>query len=233
MRPSSRWAGLAVLVILASACVGHAPPETRDVRSRYTQQVTLPEPDTTGSVTLEAAIQSRRSLREFRSEPVPLGLIGQLLWAAQGITDEKEAKRAAPSAGATYPLELYVVTPTQVMHYLPEGHRMEVRPDADRRSDLETAAFGQSTVADAPAVIVVAAVFRRTRTKYGALAEAFVNREAGHATQNMLLEATASGLAAVPIGGIDGNQVKRILALPPDEDVLYLVPIGYPPEAPR
>jgi SagB-type dehydrogenase family enzyme len=177
---------------------------------------------------LDAVIHGRRSARAFASTPLPLALIGQLLWAGQGVTSP-DGKRAAPSAGGLYPIELYVVTTGQTMHYLPDGHRVEVRTDADHRAALRAAALGQAAVASAPVVIVVAAVPARTRAKYGARASAFVALEAGHVTQNILLEATEHALAAVPVGGIDPARVRRALALPPGDDVEYLVPVGFPP----
>lgn len=216
-----------LMSIVVAGCVHQAPPEVLETRSRFTNQIALPPPDTRGSMPLDQAIAQRRSVREFRDEPVSLELIGQLLWAAQGVTDPS-GKRAAPSAGAVYPLELYVVTPDQVLHYLPAGHRAEVAAAPDHRPALERAAHGQTAVGSAPAVVVVAAVPERTRAKYGAQADDFVNREAGHATENLLLEATSRGLGAVTIGAFDGPGVATELVLPPDEEVLGLVPIGYP-----
>jgi SagB-type dehydrogenase family enzyme len=171
------------------------------------------------------AFARRRSQRDFRPDPLPLATLSQLLWAGQGVTSP-DGKRAAPSAGALYPLELYVVTSAQVMHYLPDGHRAETRAVPDLRAGLEAAAFGQPSVGAAPAVIVVAAVPGRTRRKYGTRAEAFVDREAGHATQNILLQAAARGLAAVPVGSLDPSRAAATLALPPGQIVLYFIPVG-------
>jgi len=220
--------GLTALAVLVGGCASSAPRWVRESRASYTQQVALPSPATEGAMSLEQAIQRRRSTREFRSEPLPLATLSQLLWAGQGITSA-DGKRAAPSAGALYPLELYVVTSTQVMHYLPDGHRVEVRLEPDRRPQLQAAAFGQVPVGAAPDVVVVAAAPERTRRKYGGRAEVFVALEAGHAAQNILLEATARGLAAVPIGGVDPSRAARTLALPNDQEVLYLIPVGRTP----
>ena len=140
-----------------------------------------------------------------------------------------DGKRAAPSAGALYPLELYVVTPKQVMHYLPDGHRAETRAVSDLRPGLKAAAVGQSSVGAAPVVIVVAAVPSRLSHRYGDKAEEFVQIEVGHASQNILLQAAALGLAAVPVGSLDPSRVAATLALPPDQTVLYLIPVGHVP----
>lgn len=210
---------------LAAGCASQAPAWVRRAKARYTRQITLPPPSMSGSIALEHAIEQRRSRRTFRPDPLPLATIGQLLWAGQGITGI-DGKRAAPSAGAKYPLELYVVTASEVLHYLPQGHRAEIRAQPDLRPELKAAAFGQPHVGAAPVVIVVAAVPSRTTRKYGAPGEAFVQREAGHATQNILLQATARRLAAVPVGSLSPSAAAAALALPPGETVLYFVPVG-------
>lgn len=219
-------AGFLVAILLLANCAGHAPARLRDSSARFSTPVQLPAPDTHGNLPLDEALSRRRSAREFSSTALPLALIGQLLWAGQGTTSI-DGKRTAPSAGGLYPIELYVVTPRQVMHYLPAGHRIEVRADIDHRRELVDAAFGQRAVADAPVIIVVAAVPARTRAKYGRRADTFVALEAGHVTQNILLEATERSLVSVPVGGLDPARVRRILAIPPEDDVEYLVPIGY------
>ena len=216
---------LAVLVV--ASCAKQAPAQLRSGAARFSSVVRLPPPDTRGTMPLDESIARRRSTRGFSPRPLSVALIGQLLWAGQGVTSP-DGKRTAPSAGGLYPIDLYVVTAAQTMHYLPDGHRVEVRTDGDHRSALGDAALGQPAVSTAPAVIVVAAVPARTRTKYGSRAGTFVALEAGHVTQNILLEATERSLAAVPIGGLDPARVRRVLALPPEDDVKYLVPVGYP-----
>lgn len=218
---------LALAVVVATGACAASAPETLRRAPAPAETVTLPAPDTRGTATLDDALQRRRSVRDFRSEPLPLATVGQLLWAAQGVTDPT-GKRTAPSAGALYPLELYVVTRTEMIHYLPDGHRAQIRADADHRDALADAAFGQDFVASAPGVVVVSSVPARTRRKYGARADAYIAQEAGHATQNLLLEATSRGLVAVPVGGFDPAKVRRILVLPPEQHVLVLVPVGYP-----
>ena len=222
-----------LLLCLAAAagvagCAGRAPSWIREGSAQYAEPTALPAPVTDGPVSLERAIGLRRSVREYRSDPLPIATIGQLLWAGQGITSA-DGKRAAPSAGALYPLELYVVSRSQVIHYLPDGHRIEVRATADLRGQLRAAAYGQQHVAAAPVVIVVAALADRTRGKYGPRASAFVEREAGHAAQNILLMGAALGLAAVPVGSVDPTQCAVALALPADQRVHYLIPVGMRP----
>lgn len=218
----------AALVLLLGGCASQAPFWARSGTGRYGPPQALPAPATTGSVSLEQAIDRRRSVRSFRPEPLPLAMIGQLLWAGQGITSP-DGKRTAPSAGGLYPLELYVVTSTKMMHYLPQGHRVESRTQPDLRPALQAAALGQAPVGAAPDVVVVAVAPDRTRARYGPRADTYVELEAGHAAQNILLEATALGLAAVPIGSLDPTRSTATLALPPDQTVIYLIPVGLRP----
>jgi SagB-type dehydrogenase family enzyme len=227
MRRRDLLAGLAA-VALAGGCARQAPAWVRGSRARYGSPVALPQPAATGTISLEEAIGKRRSERAFGPGTLPVATIGQLLWAGQGITGPG-GKRAAPSAGALYPLELYVVTPASVMHYLPQGHQIEARDVPDLRSALEAAAFGQHHVGAAAAIIVVAAVPARTSRKYGPRAAAFAGCEAGHAAQNMLLQATARGLAAVPVGSLDPSRAAAVLSLPPGQTVLYFIPVGPAP----
>ena len=210
---------------LASGCGSQTPSRAPTRQARYGGPVPLPSPATTGTVSLEKAIGKRRSMRAFRPDPLPTDTIGQLLWAGQGVTNP-DGKRAAPSAGALYPLELYVVTPEQVMHYLPDGHRAETWTVSDLRPELKAAAVGQRSVGAAPAVVVVAAVRSRLEHRYGAKTDAFVQIEVGHAAQNILLQAAALGLAAVPVGSLDPSQAADTLALPSDQTVEYLIPVG-------
>jgi SagB-type dehydrogenase family enzyme len=220
--------GLLVAAALTVGCASEAPASVLDRSERFDAAVDLPRPDLVGEMTLEEALAERRSRRVFDDVALPLTVLGQLFWAGQGITDS-DGHRTAPSAGGRYPLELYAVTTTSVLHYLPEGHRVEQRTDRTALASLGDTAFGQEFVTSAPAVIVVTGVDARTEAEYGALAADFVEREAGHATQNVLLQATALGLAATPVGGFDPAAVAEVLALPPGEEVLYLVPVGERP----
>jgi SagB-type dehydrogenase family enzyme len=191
--------------------------------------IVLPSPRTEGDVSLEEALANRRSVRAFESTDLTLDEISQLLWAAQGITAEWGG-RTAPSAGALYPLEVYVATADGVYHYLPEGHRAEVISRADLRGALAHDAVDQSFVAEAPAVFVITAVFARTSVKYGERAQRYVTLEAGHVAQNILLEATALGLAGVPVGAFSDAGVRETLGLPSNHAPLYLLPVGRPAE---
>lgn len=179
-------------------------------------------------MSLEECLRRRRSVREFRSTPLGNRELGQLLWAAQGIT-HPDGLRTAPSAGALYPLETHVATASGLYHYEPRGHQLHRRSGRDLRRALYKAALEQEAVGEAPAVFVLAAVHERTARKYGATrATRYVALEAGHAAQNLLLQAVALGLGAVVVGAFEDAQVQEVLALPPDHRPLYLIPVGHP-----
>lgn len=172
------------------------------------------------------ALATRRSVRELTGPPLTDGEISQLLWSAQGITPARN--RTAPSAGATYPTEMYLLTADGVFHYRPQRHDLEVVSEDDVRLRLFGGAVGQEAVRDAPAVFVVTAVFARTAVKYGDRAVRYVHVEAGHVAQNVLLQATALGLGAVPVGAFDDTAVSELIGLPTDHEPLYLLPVGHP-----
>ncbi len=225
-----------ILTIIISACTGweplasHKPPdrETVDENNHSAQVISLPEPDLRGSMTLEETLVNRRSVRQFEDTSLTDIQIGQLLWAAQGIT-YPTGLRTAPSAGALYPLEIYAATHDGLFHYCPQTHTIERLLLDDPRPALHQAALRQSSVLEAPLVIVINAVFERTSQKYGeARTPQYVYLEAGHAAQNILLQAVALELGGVPIGAFYEDQIIEALALPPDEVPLYLIPIGYP-----
>ena len=175
---------------------------------------------------LEETLAQRRSVRQYTDQPLTMEEISQLLWAAQGVTRDWGA-RTAPSAGALYPLEVYVATPEGLYHYLPDGHRAEMLSQEDLRRALARAGLDQSAIHDAPAVFVIAAVYARTSGKYGKRAERYVKLEAGHVGQNILLQAVALDLGGVPIGAFHDDQVQRALGLPANYEPLYLIPVGH------
>ncbi len=218
---------LVAAMSVAVGCTSAAPEGFRDQTRRFTDTVELAEPVGSGSMSLERVLAERRSSREFGADELDVSTIGRLFWAGQGITDAA-GHRTAPSAGATYPLEMYAVTGTALMHYVPVGHRVEIRRDTRTMDLLAGAAFGQRFVSDAPVVLVITGVSARIEAEYGAVAGDLMNRESGHVAQNVLLQAEALGLAAVPVGGFDPDEVARLLALSPGEDVLYLLPVGHP-----
>jgi len=188
--------------------------------------ITLPSPDLKGEVTLEAAIANRRSIRSFNDAPLKLSEIGQLLWSAQGITN-KRGFRAAPSAGALYPLELYVVSQDGLFHYIPKGHKLQKISSEDLRPDLQSAALSQRSIGTAAVDIVVCAEYGRVGRKYGMRGVRYTHIEVGHAAENIMLQAVALGLGSVPIGAFNDKAVSKLLSLPKEEVPLYIIPVGH------
>jgi SagB-type dehydrogenase family enzyme len=194
-------------------------------------KILLEKPRTKGPVSLEEAILKRRSQRSYKKAPLSFFEISQILWSAQGITSSG-GLRTVPSAGALYPLEIFLVVgevenlKAGVYHYDPESHSLLKIKEGDFRSELSLAALGQSWVKEAPAVLVIGGVFERTTKKYGERGVRYVYMEAGHASQNVYLQATALGLGTVAVGAFDDERVEEILGLPKEVSPFYLMPIG-------
>ncbi|MFQ5942210.1 MAG: SagB/ThcOx family dehydrogenase [Anaerolineales bacterium] len=190
--------------------------------------IKLPDPLAEGPISLEAALPRRRSIREYSTKTLTMDQISQLLWAAQGVTDAS-GHRTAPSAGATYPLELYLVTGDGLFQYKPLDHSLQQLRDGDLRRDLFAASLEQEFILEAPATFVFAAVFARTENRYGSSrSPRYIHMEVGHAAQNMMLQAISLGLGTVPVGAYEDESVSRVLELPADHIPLYLVPVGHP-----
>jgi len=193
--------------------------------------ITLPEPRNDSDVSIEEVLLERRSVREYTGEPLTIQEVSQLLWAAQGITDPR-GYRTTPSAGGLYPLEVYVVVgdvenlDEGVYKYRPQGHELVKILDEDRREGLFAAALEQAWVKEAAVDLVIMAVYERTTAKYGDRGVQYVHMEAGHAAQNVYLQATALGLGTVTIGAFHDDQVEEVLMSPENERPLYVMPVG-------
>jgi SagB-type dehydrogenase family enzyme len=219
--------------VLLALCLLGCGPRPGAVPGPGTPQATLALPPAMlkSTISLEEAISARRSIREFTSQALTLEELGQLLWSAQGITDPR-GFRTAPSAGALYPLELYVVLEAGVYRYKPVDHEAELIQPGDSRRPLAEAALREEAVQQAPAVFVLAAVYERTAARYGAERSIrYVDIEVGHAAQNLLLQAVALDLGAVPIGAFHDEEVQQVLGLPGDHRPLYLIPVGHPAQS--
>ncbi|MEF8784706.1 MAG: SagB/ThcOx family dehydrogenase [Haloarculaceae archaeon] len=197
--------------------------------------VPLPTPNETGDVSVEKAITNRRSRREYGEDALTRDELGQLLWAAQGVTEQTSGLRAAPSAGALHPLELYAIvgTPgvkdieTGVYHYRPEKHEIVCGDSGNVQSELRAAALDQEDIEEAPVDIVVCAVDERTTPKYGERGrKRYVPMEAGHVGENLYLQAEALGLATVSIGAFEDERVQDIVGIPTTQRPLYIFPVG-------
>jgi SagB-type dehydrogenase family enzyme len=194
--------------------------------------IKLPEPERSGRYTLEEVLWKRRSVRAFRDEPLTLKEVSQLLWATQGLRDRR-GYRTAPSAGAQYPLEIHLVVgkveglDPGSYRYLVEQHSLRMELEGDLRRALFKAALHQDFILDAPATIVISAIFERTTWRYGKRGIRYVYLNAGHAGQNLYLEATALDLGTVAVGAFHDDEIKRILQLK-EEDPIYLFHVGRP-----
>ena len=195
-------------------------------------RVSLPPAESKGELSLEEALKQRRSVREFRRRSLALEDLSQLLWAAQGIT-ARGGFRTAPSAGALYPLELYVVAGNTeglsagVYRYRPKTHELVHVTNGDLRKPLASAALGQEWVRRAPAVLVITSVYQRSTRKYGRRGHRYAHVEVGHVAQNVYLQAAARGLGTVFVGAFDDEKVQEVLDLPTDHEPLGLMPVGH------
>jgi SagB-type dehydrogenase family enzyme len=193
--------------------------------------IELPSPLLDSQTSVEEALSKRRSVREYRDAPLTLNEVAQLLWSAQGITSP-EGMRTAPSAGALYPLEVYLLAgnvdglAAGVYHYHPHEHALSKVIEGDRRAALSEAALGQEAVQDGAVVIVIAGVFERTTRKYGERGIQYVHMEVGSVAQNIYLQAESLGLGTVFIGAFYDDQVKSVVGLSHDEQPLCLMPVG-------
>lgn len=224
------------IIFIAAGCQDNHEAEVSTMSNEETSPevsttIRLPEPRYDGDISLEQSLLARRSVREYSGEPLTLEEVSQLLWAAQGITDER-GYRTAPSAGGLYPIELYIVVSDVIdlspgiYHYLPEGHELELIAEGDRRDELAEAALSQSWVSEGAMSIIVTVIYERTTVKYGERGIRYVHMEAGHATQNICLQAAAMGLGLVTIGAFHNDDVAELLGRPADENPLYVIPVG-------
>ena len=199
-------------------------------------QIYLPPPILEGSMSLEEAIARRRSIRRFTSETISQSQLSQILWATQGISDTSLKLRTVPSAGATYPLEIFVVCGKNcieeigdgIYHYNTDSHSLILHHKGDVRFELARVALDEETIYQAPVDIIICALYQRTTLGYGSRGERYVHIEVGHAGQNIYLQATALGLATVAIGAFHDEQVREVLRLDKQYKPSYIMPIGKP-----
>lgn len=192
------------------------------------ETVQLSEPKLTGPMSLEQTLAKRRSVRSYSSRSLDLAQLSQLAWAAQGITEKQKGFRTAPSAGAIYPIKLYLATPDGLFGYQPVGHSLEKVSIRDLRSRLSSAAMGQPWVAQAACDIIIAGSAQKLAARYAGRAERYMLLEAGHIAQNIHLQAVSLGLVSVPIGAFNISQVRDICNLPMVLEPIYIICVGYP-----
>jgi SagB-type dehydrogenase family enzyme len=193
-----------------------------------TKAIELPRPRFDGQVSVEKALLNRRSIRTYKDEPLTLGDVSQILWAAQGITDSTSGKRTAPSARASYFLKLYLISgkvtdlSPGMYKYQPVGHKLVVMTKGDIKTKLFEAA-GQVPIKNAPVVLLIAGDSERSRKPE------WMYLEAGHAAQNVYLQAVSLNLGTVVMAGFEPDEVKKALVLPQNQTVIYIMPLGRKP----
>jgi SagB-type dehydrogenase family enzyme len=208
--------------------------------SEHPGEIILPSPGYASSVSIEETMLRRRSVRDFRPDPIDLKEVSQILWAAYGITAPQSQPatlrgglRTAPSAGGLYPLEIYLVAgkvnglKPGIYQYVAEGHKLVLHAAGDFRKELAGAALRQDFIAVAPASLVYTAIFSRTTGKYGSRGkERYVCMDLGHSAQNVYLQVTALGMATCAVGAFADKMVSNTVMLPDHEEPLYIMPIG-------
>jgi SagB-type dehydrogenase family enzyme len=213
-----------VLVCFAALCLGQR-------RTRSLQKIIrLTKPNLAGTVTFEQALAKRRSVRLFASKPLESAQIGQLAWAGQGITDQQRGLRTAPSAGETYPIDLYFATQEGLFVYRPAEHSLEQTSDQDVRSALAAATSTQESVATAGCNIIVAGSVRKLTSQFREKARTYMLLEAGHIAQNIQLQAVCLDLGSVTIGGFNSKDVIRTCRLTRGLEPIYIICVGHPIE---
>lgn len=224
------WFGLLLLIVILIIFPG-CTEKTENVMAEEEGMIMLPEPQKDGRVSLEAAISGRRSVRDYSDEALTLAQVGQLCWAAQGITHENNL-RSAPSAGALYPLKVYIVAGNVdglamgVYVYKPDSHSLAKVRDGDLRGDLSEVALDQPWVRQAAIDIVITGDYDVVGVKYGERGVRYTHLEAGHAAQNICLQCVVLKLGTVTIGAFDDDGVRKVLGFPEEETPLYILPVG-------
>lgn len=220
-----------ILVIIMSSCSSTGEKAGAVSAPDDSVTITLPEPRYDSDTSLEESLLARRSTRTYSSEPLKLSEISQLLWAAQGITDEA-GHRTAPSAIALYPLTIYVVVGNVpeilpgIYTYDPKTHSITRIAEGDLRSELTDASMGQASVRQGAASFIFTADYGIVMSRFGEKGQMFAHLEAGHAAQNLCLQAAALGLGVVTMGAIDSEKVAEVLSLPDNLTPLYVIPAG-------
>ena len=202
----------------------------------FSQEIRLPKPDQEGQVSVERAIRERRTIRDFQGKALSLGQLGQLLWAGQGITErEGFQRRAAPSGGGLYPLDLYAVVADQgvigldsgVYRYLPQTHALSKVGGGDQRQSIAKKALHQMWMAGAPVIVAITAEYQRITRKYGERGIRYALIEVGHVGQNIFLQAEALGLGTGIVGAFEDKEIASILKCSAGQDPICLLPVGY------
>jgi len=214
-------AALTIFAVLACTSVTFAADEKVEQ---------LPKPQLMGKISINEAIAARRSVRSYQKTEMLTAQLGQLLWAAQGVTDPEQGFRAAPSAGALYPLTVYVAKSDGLYRYYPDLHAIEQIDEKDYRAQLAKLSYNQRWMSDAPVQFIIAADYDVIAKRYGDKAEAYTHYEVGCAAENLSLQAIDMGMGTCLVGAFNPKEVARALDLPKNETVQLIIPAGFPAE---
>lgn len=199
---------------------------------KKSEVIKLPKPIYKSDISIEEALIKRRSVRNYSGEQLTLSEVSQILWSVQGITDAASGRRTAPSAGALYPLEVYLAVSNVdglkpgIYKYNPHEHKISIISEGDKRTDISGAALGQESITKSSAMVIITAIYERTSVRYGSRTERYVNMEVGHAGQNIYLQCVSLGLGTVMIGAFNDKSLKKVLDLPAEENPLAIYPLG-------
>lgn len=227
----TQW--FAALWLTSSA---HPRRAAANVNRQHRQAVIkLPPTRTKGRITVEEALEQRRTVRAYQTRPLKLEQLSQLLWAAQGLTGSSGYKRTAPSAGALYPMDVYAVLEQDgvaqieagVYRYEPKKHALSEIARQDVKNAVAKAALWQMWMAKAPVNLIITAEYSRVTGKYHQRGERYAMIEAGHIGQNIFLQAEALGLKAGIVGAFRDHALTRVLKIPPSHEPLIIMPVGY------
>lgn len=221
-----KWIGMILFLFMVTGLLevknGHA-------------SISLPKPSSDGKVSVEKAIKQRRTIRDFQERTLSLNHLAQLLWSAQGITDLTKGRRVAPSGGALYPLDIYILIGENgvekmeagTYHYLPKEHSMSMILKGDRRREIASASLSQMWMAKAPVTFIITAEYKRITGKYGERGIRYALIEVGHVGQNVFLQVEALELGAGIVGAFNDLEVSKVAGLPPQHEPLLMMPVGY------
>jgi SagB-type dehydrogenase family enzyme len=196
--------------------------------------VKLPPPSHKGTMSVEEALKARRTVRQFASRGLDLKQVSQLLWGADGVSDSR-GYRTAASAGATFPLEIYLVVGEHgvadlaagVYRYLVKEHALEPGARGDLRREVARASLSQTWMAEAPVMVVMAAEYSRCTARYRERGIMYTHMEAGHVGTNLFLQAEALGLGAGIVGAFEDKGLGQVLKLAKEHVPLLVMPVGY------
>jgi SagB-type dehydrogenase family enzyme len=237
LRTDPQWQTVTAALDQKMESIEKTFPETRPAGP----VIALPAPRFEGTVSVEAALKNRRSIREYVDKPLTLAEVSQLLWAAYGITKTGDnmpaflrgGLRTAPSAGARYPLDLYLVAfnvtglPAGIYWYDSEKHQLMRVVEGDTRKSVSEAAFDQVMFKTAAAAIVYSAVYERSMVKYGQRGrDRYVCMDLGHSAENVYLQAYALKIGTVAVGAFTDLWLKKACGMTRPEEPLYIMPLG-------